>query len=121
MAETSIDLSYLKTISMGNKDFELKLLKTFLDQTAVEMEKIRASLQQKDLDSISAAAHKIKSSFHFLGALRTEELLNTIENIARYKKETEKLPGLVSSFLNACTKILEDVTLEIEKFSGSLK
>jgi HPt (histidine-containing phosphotransfer) domain-containing protein len=115
-----IDLSYMKTISAGNRGFELKLLKTFIEQTSAEIEKIYRSNVQKDWNSIGLSAHKIKQSFHYIGALKTEILLNTIETIAGHKEQLEKLPELVNTFLGSCNRILEDVKEEIKRYQAEL-
>lgn len=121
MNKDSLDLSYLKGISKGNKEFELKMLKTFVEQTSSEMEKIQISFQNKEWDALGGAAHKIKPSFHFIGELETEKLLTTIEGMAKQKNELEKLPGLVDIFLKSCKQTLENVKVEIEKYNSHSK
>ena len=101
---------------MGSNDFELKLLKTFVEQTTIEMEKIREFLQKKDWNSLCASAHKIKPSFHFIGGLEAETLLTSMEDITRHKTNLGKLPELVGTFLQACKKTIGDVKIEIEKY-----
>lgn len=112
--EKSLDLSYLQNISMGNKEFVLKLLQTFVEQTSLEMEKIHELSLKKDWDSLSASAHKIKPSFHFVGALEMEALLNTIEIEAKDKSKLAELPAHISIFLKACKEIIIAVKKEIE-------
>lgn len=117
MTKHSLDLSYLKSISMGNQDFELKLLRTFIEQTTLEIEKIREYHYKRNWDSLCASAHKIKVSFHIIGALEMEKLLNTIEDTIRNKKYFGKLPELISIFLQRCRKTIKDVKIEIEKYN----
>ncbi len=108
MKENAFDTSYLKNISNGNRDFEVKMLKTFLDQTNTEVSKISQYLQQKEWEPLGASVHKIKPSFHLVGALETEELLNTIEDMIRKGNDLDKLPELVSNFLIMCQKIIDE-------------
>ncbi len=121
MAKNSIDLFYLKNISMGNREFELKLLQTFVEQTDIEMKIIQESLQRKDWDALYASAHKIKPSLHFIGGLQTEALLKSIEGIVKDKINLEKLPELVSDFLKSCIQVIKEVKVEIENYQNSSK
>lgn len=121
MNKNSLDLSFLKSVSKGKKDFELKMLKTFLEQTGSEMEKIQTALQNKEWDLLCGSAHKIKPSFLYIGEIETEKLLNTIEDITRNKKNIEKLPELVGVFLKSCKQTLENVKAEIAKYSVDVK
>src|ERR1051326_2781624 len=50
MIENLFSLSYLKNISKGNNEFELKMLKTFIEQTSSEMEKIKNAFKNQDWD-----------------------------------------------------------------------
>jgi CheY-like chemotaxis protein/two-component sensor histidine kinase len=121
MAENSFNLSYLKNISKGNSAFELKMLQTFVEQTSIEKEKIQTFFQNQQWDLLSGSAHKIKPSFHFVGAFETEALLKNIEDTARSKTNLEKLPELVSKFLDTCSRTLEYVKSEIEKYQMEAK
>lgn len=116
MNKSVIDLSYLKNISMGNSAFELKLLKVFIEQTIVETTKIKEFVTNKDWILLSASAHKIKPSFHFVGCVETEKLLNKIEDGAKDKRKQEELPQLVEVFLQLSEQIIKDVKSEIEKY-----
>lgn len=119
MATESIDLSYIKSISNGSRAFELQMLETFVDQTAGEIEKIEKYNLQQDWQSLCACAHKIKLSFHFIGADGIWTLLDTIEDMIRSKKGIEKVPAMVSSFLKMHGKVLDDVKIEIKKYTDS--
>lgn len=121
MVEKSLDLSYLKNISMGNPAFELKLLKVFIEQAATEMEKINEFLQEEDWDSIYASAHKIRPSFRFIDAVEIEALLNNIEGNIKNKKNLDKLPELVNKFFELCKESIENVKKEIEKYKDLIK
>jgi HPt (histidine-containing phosphotransfer) domain-containing protein len=110
------DLTYLKNISKGNREFELKMLMTFMEQTSEEAAKISKCLVEKDWDSLYASVHKIKPSFHFIGARKTEKLIVAIEEMAREQNELNKLPHLINKFLQSCRNDMKAVNAAIEKY-----
>lgn len=116
MKNKVIDLSYLKTISTGNRTFELKILETFAEQATAETALMSDSLLKKNWNALYFSSHKIKPSFHFVGGLEAEILLNRIEGITRDKNGLEDLPGLVNTFLLLCKEILAEVRKAIEKY-----
>lgn len=117
MNKNALDLSFLKQLSRGNESFELKLLKTFLEQTTLEMEKIKLAFLEKDWQALHNSAHKIKSSFHFIGELETEKILKTIEEICESENGLEQLPSLIDKFIGSCKRTLKNVKTEIEKYA----
>jgi len=64
---TKIKLEFLNELSGGDAKFVSLMLKTYIEETGNELLLLEEAYQNKDRSSIAFWAHKIKSSFYFLG------------------------------------------------------
>ncbi len=58
-------------------------LEMFFSENQEALDKIKAGLASQDADTIRAAAHNMKSSSGYIGAIKLSELATDIENQAR--------------------------------------
>jgi HPt (histidine-containing phosphotransfer) domain-containing protein len=80
---TTLDLTYLNTISEGDKEFIDDILTTFLEEVPKDMEQIIIALDQNDYVQIGKMAHKIKATLHLLGLEDLKSLAFKIEQAAK--------------------------------------
>lgn len=73
-----IDLTYLKSIAEGNKEFEKEIIDTSLTSIPMDMEALMSAIRLLDLVGIKEKAHKLKSSFYVIG-IDHENILNQLE------------------------------------------
>jgi len=62
-----LDLSYLKDMSGDSAEFIIEMLDMFKAQTPIYMTELEQALADKDWSKVSAAAHKIKPTFSYVG------------------------------------------------------
>lgn len=90
---TTLDLTYLNTISEGDKEFIDDILTTFLEEVPKDMEQITIALDQNDFVQIGKMAHKIKATLHLLGLGDLKSLAFKIEQTAKSNSNhTEIIP-----------------------------
>ncbi len=100
------DLSYLDTMTDNDPALKTKMLRIMLDETPIELEKLKQAAEQKDWESVRALAHKMKSTMQFLGLHDTLETVKFIETSARDGKGLEDLPARIRQVAATCRKVL---------------
>jgi HPt (histidine-containing phosphotransfer) domain-containing protein len=96
--ESVIDLTYLQSLSKGDKVFEEAMLKSFVDQVPGELEALNSSIEKEDFHSIRTIAHTMKSTVSYLGMMplltRLEEIVDLAsqgKDLYRIRKEYEEV------------------------------
>ncbi|WP_120214458.1 hybrid sensor histidine kinase/response regulator [Epilithonimonas arachidiradicis] len=75
-----IDLTYMKSISNGDKDFERTVTQQFLDKIPVHLQELKLGYENNDFKLLKLRAHDLKSSIAIMGLLPLlEEKLNILE------------------------------------------
>lgn len=62
------NLERLREISMGDEEFAGELVRIFLDDAAVQLERLRAAVERADCLETAEAAHRLKGSGGNVGA-----------------------------------------------------
>lgn len=81
--EKVCNLTYLKKMSSGNKNFVREIIKLYLMQAPVELSNLQGAIAADNHQEIKLIAHKLKSSAAMLGA----------EGIVSRLKRLEALTG----------------------------
>ncbi|MGI9649643.1 ATP-binding protein [Chryseobacterium sp. RLHN22] len=75
-----IDLTYMKSISNGDKDFERTVTLQFLDKIPGHLQEMESGYEKADFTVVKLRAHDLKSSVAIMGLLPLlEEKLNILE------------------------------------------
>lgn len=75
-----IELSYIKSISDGDQDFERTVTQQFLDKVPTHLQEMKSAYENKDFKLLKLRAHDLKSSVAIMGLLPLlEENLNILE------------------------------------------
>lgn len=77
-----IDLSYLKELSDGNKEFEKEMIELFLNQVPGDVSALDVAFKNSDAFHIKSLAHKLKSSMSVVGLSTISPHLSFIEKNA---------------------------------------
>jgi len=102
-----IDLTYLKSISNEDKDFERTVTQQFLDKVPTHLQELKLAYENKDFKLLKLRAHDLKSSVAIMGLLTLleEKLdileLTTEENPASQLALEEVKDVLLKSFFEA--------------------
>ncbi len=102
--EKYCDLTYLKEISEGNRDFEIKMINTFNRDVPSMINEVGAALKDKNYDQVRAIAHKMRPSIDFMGISSLKGVLKDLEKFAAEKVNLDKLPRMFEQVKNTCEK-----------------
>lgn len=109
-----IDLSYMQSVSSGNKAFEQTVTKQFIDNVPLHLEQLITAYQNQDFKMVKLRAHDLQSSAAIMGLLPLlEEKLDILE-LATEQNAT------LQQILNDVEKILNSSLLEAKVFLESL-
>ena len=103
------DLTYLRTMSAGNKELMLEMIDIFKHQVAEFTEQMSDLYEKKEYENLGKLAHKAKSSISIMGLHDLAKDLKTFENIAKAGIETEKYPMLIGKFRDETEAAIEEL------------
>jgi signal transduction histidine kinase/CheY-like chemotaxis protein len=86
-----IDLSYLHSISNGDKKFEQEMISSFVNEIPGELNNLKNAVEKKDYSAIGSLAHGMKSSISYMGLRLLVPLLQEIEDGAGNGNEFVKI------------------------------
>ena len=107
------DLSYLRSISKGNGDFEQRMLNAFVEQSATDVQRLKNALQAKDWDTIYLIAHKMKPSLQFVGLDVLQPEILQLELASRQKTDLDRVTESVSTVSTIIGIAIEEVREEL--------
>lgn len=73
----------LRKISMGDEEFAGELVQVFLDDAAVQLERLRAAVERADCGEAAEAAHRLKGAGGNVGAELVAEVCHELEAAGR--------------------------------------
>jgi HPt (histidine-containing phosphotransfer) domain-containing protein/CheY-like chemotaxis protein len=104
------DLSKLREVSNGNKQFIQKMIQLFRKESMAAVEKIKEAYANGDIEKIKAAAHKIKPSFQTMSIDCVAEDIRQLESFDIAKNNKEVLRSLI----NKLDAVINKVVLQLE-------
>ncbi|HNL88275.1 MAG TPA: Hpt domain-containing protein, partial [Nitrospira sp.] len=96
----------------GRPNFLAKVLTTYLNDSRVLVEEIRAALETQDAESLAKAAHRLKSSSAQLGFVATAahcKELEALGRLAHLDHAARLLAELIDAHQSACTAIAAEL------------
>ena len=99
------DLAYLGGITKYNSKLMMEMIALYLEQTPTLVQGMKKSLQDKEIYSLYAAAHKLIPSFSIMGISKDFE--DMTKNVQEYKgapQEEDRIKDLVLQIENICTQ-----------------
>ena len=108
----SVDLSYLKEISSGNKEFEKEMIELLLAEIPEQIECLTAAVTAANFQEIKIYAHKLKSLVPIVGAPATAPFFSDLEDKAVKKildKQDVALFHESVTCLNSCISQLKQM------------
>jgi HPt (histidine-containing phosphotransfer) domain-containing protein len=92
----------------------MEMISAYLEQTPPLIIAMKQSLQDKDWDSLYASVHKILPSFSIMGiSADYVNMAKKLQEYARTKQQTDKIPGLVLQFENICAQACKELEEEL--------
>jgi|APGre2960657468_1045069.scaffolds.fasta_scaffold00591_7 HPt (histidine-containing phosphotransfer) domain-containing protein len=90
-----IDLNYLNDLSLGSKYFREDLIISFIKTTPDSIAKMQDCIGKQDWQQIGGIAHKLKTSFSFMGMEKMVKVSAVLQDLGLNNKELEKIPALI--------------------------
>ena len=90
-----IDLNYLNDLSLGSKDFMQELITSFIKTTPDSIAKMQDCIGKQDWQQIGGIAHKLKTSFSFMGMENMVKVSKVLQDLGLNNKGLDKIPALV--------------------------
>lgn len=91
------DHNHFNSVSMGNKEFQIDLINTFLVDMLERIGNLENHIKENNLEGILAESHTIKGASYSLGAKRLAENAHEIEKITK-QKNVDSLPPQLEEF-----------------------
>jgi len=85
-----INLDYMKEISRGNKSYEKKVTRQFIDAMPQEISLLESAFHNNDIKTLRSTAHNMKTTISIMGL--TERLFPTLDEL---ESATEIAPPLL--------------------------
>jgi CheY-like chemotaxis protein/HPt (histidine-containing phosphotransfer) domain-containing protein len=109
--EILYNLNSLNNLSRGNKEFVIKMITIFVNQTTQTIEKIEQAIESNDFIEVSRLVHKIKPSIDGIGVLSISDEIKLLEKIAKETQNKEKIESLFSRI----KFVIEQVIAQLNK------
>jgi HPt (histidine-containing phosphotransfer) domain-containing protein len=88
---THVNLEYLYEVSDGDHGFVKEIITDYLNNVPPQFLEMESAVAKADLEATKFIAHKIKSSFQFIGAQTLVNLATEIENTdGKYIKQVSE-------------------------------
>jgi HPt (histidine-containing phosphotransfer) domain-containing protein len=75
-----INLEYLYEVADGDTDFVKEIITDYLEKVPEQFVLVEKAIMSNDAEAIRFLAHKMKSSFQFMGVQRLVEIAQEMEN-----------------------------------------
>jgi len=114
---TSIDITYLVEMSDGDNQLMTEILNIYLEQVEEFSTELKNHIQNNDLKSIAAVAHKAKTSCSIVGFKAISAKFVEIEKSIKSNESISK----VAEKVNQVIKLLELSISEVNKLITKLQ
>jgi HPt (histidine-containing phosphotransfer) domain-containing protein len=104
-----INLEYLYEVADDDTDFVKEIIDDYLNKMPGQFAELENAVGKDDQESTKFIAHKMKSSFHFVGAQILVELAQQIENA-----ETDTHLEVYARNIGLMKPVLEQVLVELK-------
>jgi PAS domain S-box-containing protein len=111
------NLHYLNTRTKSNSALMMQMISLYLDQTQTLIITMKKSFLEKDMKSLSAAAHKMIPSFLIVGMDKEyENMAKKVQEYASSQQQTEDISELIFKLENVLSTACEELEQEMNIF-----
>ena len=110
-----LNLTYLESISGGDKVFIHEMLAMFLSNTFPELMQLKEYAQNGMWDQMSGIAHKMKAPMQMLDVPEASELVLQLEMIGKSKEATETALAKIEQL----SALIQQMEVEIRQILGT--
>lgn len=109
--EKLYDLAMVETISGGDKDFVITMIRLFIETMPETVAELVKNQKEENWEATGRIAHKLKSTIDSMGIELLKKDIRTLEANARGLKEVDTIPALVrkvEEIVSACVAQLKN-------------
>ncbi|MBP7809196.1 MAG: response regulator [Bacteroidia bacterium] len=108
-----VDLQYLYHRTKSDPKLMMEMISLYLEQTPSLITAMKKGLEEKDWNTLYAAAHKMIPSFSIMGISSDfENKAKKVQEYASSQKETHVIPDLILELEAICLQACEELTEE---------
>lgn len=104
---TLYDLTLIRSLSGGDEEFVLKMVRMFLDTMPSSLQTLGDAIGNQDWKTAGNTAHKMKSSIDAMGMAGIKEDIRAIENNSRQMTGLESIPSKFEKISRAMNEVME--------------
>jgi len=104
--EVKLDLSYLESMSGGDKKLMIEMVEIFKEQVPEFVSGMNLCLENKDWKTLSSIVHKAKSTISIIGLIELTEDLKKFEVNVNQSKETSSYNSFILHFEETCKQAI---------------
>lgn len=110
LANKITNLDYLTQLSKGNKLFVKEMIDIFLLENPAELEALKKNIEERKYDVIKATAHKLKSTFPFVGLDKIiEKDVEELESLAAARADIHEIEKRFLTIKTMCEKACSEL------------
>ena len=113
--QKTTDLSYLKSMSDNDTKFIVEMVQSFINQTPVDLSKIKDHFSNNELEEAANLLHKMKPSIAFMGIHQLKDLIVEMEANAR-QGDSAILENQIKTFERICMEAIAELSEEVVSF-----
>ncbi len=109
----SFDLDELKRMSNGDEKFMSEMIKVFIKTTVEGIQRIEASIREKNFQAIAGEVHKIAPPCRHMGAMELLSVLKKIQSNLHASGPVSDLENLVREARQKTDSVIADLKTEV--------
>jgi len=117
VVENEVNLDFVRSISDGDTDKFVEIVKTFQSKIPEVLNIIRISLKKRDWEAMGGAIHKIKPNFSYLGMNMVVDLMEKLEHEIGNKPDYELCERIVYLTGSYFSKVNEQINNELRELN----
>ena len=114
-----IDLSYLEELALGSKEFKIEMIESFVNTTPESISKMKDSIITKDWKTLGGIAHKMKTSFSFVGMENMVQLSKSLQDLGLAEERTNEIPAMVEELAGVYAQAEIELKQELNKLQNA--
>lgn len=112
-----INLEYLYDMSDGENDFVIEMISDYKKKVPGYINDLQRAMIDGSMEEVKFFAHKLKSSFQFMGVKELVDIAGGIEHRVREEKEFDLIPGEINRIGPLFEIVLAELDEELSKIS----
>lgn len=110
----SYDISQILSVSRGDKGFVQTMIKMFVVQTPLYIEKIANHFAEGNLPEMGEEAHKLKPSIYAMGMQELKKSISEIVNAGRKNEASVDLESHINKLKEFTAKVIIELKADFD-------